>query len=194
MAESKEERVERLLSEGLDLYGLGDTSDSILTWEKVLEIEPRNEQALDYIRTADRRSHPRSAKKENMAGAVAAVLQEAQTLMRDQDFVAGLDLLVSASGSGFGGIEFEATMDLARSRLYCIYSDQMGDLSRVPCCDSSADSLKQYNLDADAGFLLSMVDGKTSVADLISLSGMDAFAALHTLWGLLEAGLIEMRG
>jgi hypothetical protein len=38
-----------------------------------------------------------------------------------------------------------------------------------------------------------MVDGTTSVADLISVSGMDAFEALHTLSSLMEAGIVEMR-
>jgi hypothetical protein len=194
MAESKEERVKRLLREGLDLYGLGEISGAIVTWEKVLELEPTNAEALDYMRTADRRKHPRPPKKENMAGAVAALLQEAQGLMRRDEFASALDLLRSASGPGFGGIEFEATMELARSRLYCIYTDRIGDLSGVPHCDSSAESMKQYNLPADAGFLLSMVDGTTSVADLISLSGMDAFDALFTLSSLLESGLVEMRG
>lgn len=193
MAESREDRIKRLLSEGLDLYGLGEISASIVTWEKVLELEPSNAESLDYIRTADRRKNPRPPKKENMAGAVAALLQEAQALMRQDDFAAALDLLRSASGPGFGGIEFEANLDLARSRLYALYAERIGDLSRIPNVESSPGSLKQFNLPPDAGFMLSMVDGTTSVADLISLSGMDAFEALHTLSGLMEAGIVEMR-
>lgn len=193
MAESREERVKRLLSEGLDLYGLGETSAAIVTWEKVLELDPSNTEALDYIRTADRRKHPRPPKKENMAGAVAALLQEAQALMRQEEFGAALDLLRSASGPGFGGIEFEATMDLTRGRLYGSYAQEIGDLARVPFVQSSATSLTQYNLPPDAGFMLSMVDGTTSIADLISLSGMDTFDALHTLSSLMQAGIVEMR-
>jgi hypothetical protein len=194
MAESREDRIKRLLSEGLDLYGLGETSPAIVTWEKVLELEPSNSEAIDYIRTADRRKHPRPANKENMAGAVAALLQEAQALMRQEDFGAAFDLLRSASGPGFGGIEFEATLDLTRSRLYCRYTEEIGDLAGVPHVESSPGSLKQFNLPSDAGFVLSMVDGTTSVADLISLSGMDAFEALHTISSLMAAGIVEMRG
>ncbi|MBW2229731.1 MAG: hypothetical protein JRH17_05055 [Deltaproteobacteria bacterium] len=193
MAESREDRIQRLLSEGLDLYGLGEVSAAIVTWEKVLELDPSSSEALDYIRTADRRQHPRPPRKANMAGAVAAVLQEAQALLRQEDFGAALDVLRSASGPGFGGIEFEATLDLTRSRLYACYTEQVGDLSRIPHVESSPGSLKQFNLPSDAGFMLSMVDGTTSVADLISVSGMDAFEALHTLSSLMEAGIVEMR-
>lgn len=194
MGESKEERVGRLLQEGLDLYGLGEISAAIVTWEKVLELDPSNADALDYIRTADRRKTPRPPKKKGqLAGAVAAVLQEARALMRQDDFATALDLLRSAHGQGFDGLEFEATMDLARSRLHRAYQERIPDLGCVPHVDTPPGSLTRFNLPPAAGFVLSMVDGSTSVADLISLSGMDAFEALHALCGLVDVGVVDLR-
>ena len=59
---------------------------------------------------------------------------------------------------------------------------------------ASTDAITKFNLPSDAGFLLSLVDGSTSVADLVSLSGMDAFEALRTFRGLLETGIVGMDG
>ncbi len=193
MGESKEERIERLLREGLDLYGGDEISAAILSWEKVLELDANNTEALDYLRTADRRSRPRPAKREKMASAVAALLQEARALMRQGEFASALDLLRSASGPDFSGLEFEAVVELVRSRLYRTYCERIGDLQRVPIVRSDIGSLKKFNLPADAGFLLSIVDGATSLSNLVSLSGMDAFEALRTLDGLLDAGIVELQ-
>ena len=89
-------------------------------------------------------------------------------------------------------LEFEATVELVRSRLYRAYSERIVDPDRVPRQRSDAGAIESYNLPPDAGFLLSIVDGGTSVAELISLSGMDSFQALHTLCGLLDAGILEL--
>jgi predicted transcriptional regulator len=48
----------------------------------------------------------------------------------------------------------------------------------------------RYNLHTDAGFLLSLLDGATTVEDLVSLSGMDAFDALRILNNLIDAGIV----
>jgi hypothetical protein len=192
MGESKAERIERLLSEGLEHYGMDEISSAILSWEKVLELDPQNSVALDYLRNSDRREKPRAPKQGKMASAVAALLQEARVLMHNDDYGTALDLLRSAAGPGFGGLEFEATVELVRSRLYRAYRDRMGDLARVPRLKSDAGDLTQFNLPSDAGFVLSMIDGSTPLADLISLTGMDAFEALHTLNALLDSGIVEL--
>ena len=41
--------------------------------------------------------------------------------------------------------------------------------------------------------MISLIDGTTRVADLISLSGMDAFEALRILGNLLDADIVELR-
>ena len=61
MTQSKEERVSALLQQGLELYGTGEVGRAFVLWREVLELDPGNEEALDYMRDADRRSRPRSA-------------------------------------------------------------------------------------------------------------------------------------
>jgi hypothetical protein len=62
----------------------------------------------------------------------------------------------------------------------------------VPRLRLGSQEILRFNLPADAGFLLSMVDGATPAADLVALSGMDPFDALRALQRLLEAGILEV--
>ena len=192
MAESKDEQVERLLQEGLDLYGLDETSEAIIRWERVLDLDPQNAEALDYVRTADRRKVPRPPKQGRSARVVAAALQECRALMGGGDYKGALELLRSIKGPESVSIEFEATVELVRSLLFRSYSERIGDLDSVPVIKSESGALSKFNLPTDAGFLLSVVDGMTTVADLISVSGMDTFEALYILGSLMDAGIVEM--
>src|SRR5256885_15141813 len=51
MAET-DSRILECLEEGLFLYGVGKVQESISRWKKVLELDPKNERALDYIESA----------------------------------------------------------------------------------------------------------------------------------------------
>lgn len=192
MAGSPEDHIQRLLREGLDLYGVDEVSAAIMTWQQVLKLDPGNVQATDYLRTAERRKHPRGPKPAEAGAARVDLLREARQLLNQSDFAGAFGLLESASGKVSAGLEFEATFDLARSRLFGVYCERIGELSRTPSVLGDATKLKGYNLPPDAGFVLSMIDGGTSLEDLISLLGMDPFVVLHTVSGLVEAGLVEM--
>jgi hypothetical protein len=52
------------------------------------------------------------------------------------------------------------------------------------------DQITRFNLPADAGFMLSLIDAKTSFDELLSLSGMEPFEALRIFAGLLDAGIV----
>lgn len=41
--------LDRLIEEGLTLYGRGDLDGALLVWEQVLAVEPANEQATSYV-------------------------------------------------------------------------------------------------------------------------------------------------
>ena len=193
MSVKSEETIQRLLREGLDLYGVDEVSAAIVTWQKVLEIDPENAEAIDYIHTADRRTRPRGDGGVDTRGSRGMVVSEAKLLLRQGAFLSAYDLLVQASGADSAGLEYQAVLDLARGRLYAAYCERVGRLGCVPEV-RDAGALQQFNLPPNAGFVLSMIDGSTSIEDLIALSGMDAFEALHTLCGMLDAGIVEMAG
>ena len=82
-------------------------------------------------------------------------------------------------------------MDLVRSRLLREYRDEIGGRDAVPALCADVEALKGINLPADAGFMLSLVDGTTGLEEIVSLSGMDKFEAIRILRGLRAAGVLE---
>ena len=96
MTQANETRVAQLLLEGLERYGAGEVGRAFVLWNEVLELDPGNEEALDYIRDADRRSKPRSGEG---AAAMPSVVGDARRLAVSQGEEAALELLQSAPGN-----------------------------------------------------------------------------------------------
>jgi len=80
--------LDRLIEEGLTLYGQGDLDGALLIWEQVLSVDPENAQAnsyVDYVRDnyelltsdlGDERSRPNPAETELATGSDAAMTLE----------------------------------------------------------------------------------------------------------------------
>ncbi len=52
MGESRARRIEALLSEGLNHYGMGEVAEATKCWKRVLDLDPEHAEALDFLRTA----------------------------------------------------------------------------------------------------------------------------------------------
>ncbi len=186
MMQANEAKVAKLLQEGLELYGAGEVGRAFGLWSEALELDPGNEEALDYMRDADRRSRPRGG--ESGAGP-PSIVEDARRLVHAHDEEAALELLQSAPAGG--SIESEAMIELLRARLFQRYQASLGDLDVVPQMVGDGASLAGRNLPPSAGFLLSMIDGMTPLGDLVSVSGMDRFEALRSIHRMNEAGIVE---
>lgn len=186
MTQSVEEKVSSLLQQGLELYGTGDVANAFLLWREALDLEPGNEEALDYMRDADRRSRPRPLEETS-----AGMIEEARRLARADDIEGAFELLTSVESDG--RLESEAMIELLRANLYQLDLEALGDLNRVPSVSGEAADMKGRNLPPSAGFLLSMVDGSTSICDLVSVSGMDRFEAFRSIRRMQESGILELR-
>ena len=104
-----------------------------------------------------------------------------------------LELLLRAVEGASFSIEREATIELLRGALFRDYRASVGDLNSVPVVIADPSELTKYNLPANAGFLLSLLDGVTDLESLVTVSGMDSFEALRTTRKLIDVGLVEMR-
>jgi hypothetical protein len=187
MSESSEAKIASMLQQGLEFYGAGDFSRAFLTWTEVLELDPGNEEALDYLRDADRRSKPRG---DALDGVRRSLVDEARSLLRSENAEAALELLMSAGTRG--RLDCEAMAELLRASLFAQYQTKLGDPSQIPRLVSGSDlDFRNRNLPASAGFLLSMVDGETRLGDLVSLSGMDPFETMRSLCRMFDAGILE---
>lgn len=188
----KKERIARLLAAGLDHYAEDHIGQAIQTWRQVLELDPGNAEALDYIQSADRREQRRLPPEEQLSDTRRHIVHEASGLIARGDWEGALDLLRSPGDGSPTVLEYEATVEIVRSHLLRRYGERVGSLDGVPAL-RGGDEITSYNLPSDAGFVLSLIDGTTSLADLISLSGMDAFEALRIFGNLLDADIVELR-
>ena len=118
------------------------------------------------------------------------LVDDARRLVHADEPEAALELLSSAPVEG--QVAAEAMVELLRAHLFHRYREELGDFSQVPrLVEDAAKGLRSRNLPPSAGFLLSMVDGRTPIRDLVSVSGMDRFEALRSVHRMHEAGILE---
>jgi len=190
MSESDAQKIASLLQQGLEFYGTGDVGRAFMAWGEVLELEPGNEEALDYMRDADRRAKPRGG---NADLGQPTLVETARRLLQSGDAESAYELMSSAPTERT--LEHEAMTELLRASLYGGYRAELGDLSQVPTVVSGKGTdVSGRNLPPNVGFLLSMIDGATSLADLISVSGMDRFESLRAISRMHAAGFITWAG
>lgn len=177
------DEVGRLLEDGLNYFGVGDVARAVDCWRGVLRLDPDNADARDYLATA-------SGAGDTAPPAAEALLEDARVLVQQNQLEEALDHCQLATQVDSSRLERELYVDLLRARLVARYRDRVGDQDARPQLRLDPASIARYNLSAGAGFLLSRLDGATSVHELVSLSGMDTFDALRILNRLLDAGII----
>ena len=79
-----------------------------------------------------------------------------------------------------------------RERLEQIYSSRVGALSRHVRVAVPENEIRWLGLDHRAGFLLSRIDGGSTIEEIIDMSGMARLEALKTLISLLDNGAIRI--
>ena len=73
-----------------------------------------------------------------------------------------------------------------------MYLARLGSLAQVVRVALSSDQVRWLSLDHRAGFLLSLVDGQSSIETLLDISGMARLEALRILFGLLDQRVIVL--
>ena len=79
-----------------------------------------------------------------------------------------------------------------RKRLLGLYTSKIGDLRRIPVQALKEAELRWLGLDHRSGFLLSRVDGVSSVDEVLDICGMPRLEALKSLVDLIERGAIRV--
>jgi len=79
-----------------------------------------------------------------------------------------------------------------RDVLKQMYLSRIGGVRRVPQVAMSAEELRWLALDHRGGFLLSLVDGRCSVDEILDMSGMADLDALRVLMQLLQQNVIKI--
>jgi hypothetical protein len=135
---------------------------------------------------------PSSPRSGGPASPLDELVADAKRLVKEGELESALDLFEAVARRDPSRLELQGYVELVRSRLVQRYRERLGDLSGVLQVTLSCEETLKYNLPAHAGFLLSLIDGATSAADILSVSGMDPFEVLRMLNGLLEAGIVSV--
>ncbi len=191
MAESPEQKIARLMAEGLDHYGNDLVDDAVRCWREVLTLDPRHQVALDYLDAAGY-----ATQAEPVAAASVPQLSRVDTAldhMAAGEWMEAHEALSSHAKESPSDLEGQARLDLLRSHLHARHRMRVGDGHGVPAVRMGPDEVLRFNLPANAGFVLSMIDGHTCVSDLLALTGMDPFDALHVFTRLIDAGIVEVQ-
>ncbi len=120
------------------------------------------------------------------------LLQDAREAMGMEDLEGALELLRMSADLDPDRMEVETYVDMVRSQLVKRYRNRVGDPRSVVRLAVAADEVSRFNLSSVAGFLLSQVDGSTTVEQLLTLSGVDSFESYRALSGLLDAGIVAV--
>jgi len=182
MAESPAERTARLLTEGLELFGQDRIEQAVACWREVLALDPTHREARDYLE---------SAGVSLAAGDERSVVAQALACADSGDTAQALALLSSATARAPHDLDAQAALDLLRAHLYATYRAKLGGGGR-PRLKVAPDQLLRFDLPPQAGFLLSMLDGRTRIEELMTVSGLDGFEVLHLLSRLETAGIVEI--
>ncbi len=79
-----------------------------------------------------------------------------------------------------------------RDVLTQMYAARLGALDQVVIVAIPPDQIRWLSLDHRAGFLLSMVDGTSSIEEILDVSGMTRLDALRIMFTLLEQRIIRL--
>jgi hypothetical protein len=79
-----------------------------------------------------------------------------------------------------------------RDVLTQMYSARLGSLDQVVAIAVPSDQIRWLTLDHRAGFLLSLVDGGSTVDQILDISGMTRLDALRIMYQLLDQRVISL--
>lgn len=120
--------------------------------------------------------------------------------MRDRfslgDFTGALDVAERILGSDAArAAHGEASKVSAecREQLMGLYEAKLGSVDRVPVVVMAREDLKALSIDHRAGFLLSHIDGVSSLETILDVSGMPRLDALRILVELVQKRVIALR-
>lgn len=119
-----------------------------------------------------------------------------EQMMKDRfamgDFSGALDLAVKIWDKNPRHSEAASLAKKCREVLEDMYSSRIGDMEKIPTIVMGPDQIRWLSLNHRSGFLLSMIDGISSVEDLLDISGMQRLDALRIICSLFEQRVISL--
>lgn len=149
--------------------------------------EPWSEAAISPPFDSEdlRRSAPKDASSERVAAIEARIAAG--------DYGRALVLAEAALEEHPGDPAVSKHAESCRDELYKRYLERLGASDHVPRLAVQKGAITGLSLDHRAGFLLSCVDGGSTVEEIIDVSAMPRLDAVRILYELVQEGVIEMK-
>jgi tetratricopeptide (TPR) repeat protein len=184
MSHEKETRelIEKYLDEGLVLYGLGEFKKAVEKWRAVLKLDPDNTQAKDYITSAGF-----SIEEEDNK------LQKLKQLINEKKFEESYDLAKSICEEEPDNEDAQNLFSIVKDSLTERYTRTFKNNNIIPVMKIDLTDLMHYSLTQQDGFIISLLDGKTTLQEIIDTSGLTDFDCKRIISKLKNLGIIEFK-
>lgn len=188
------EEIEKLLEDGLALYGFGKTKDAVTLWRKILEFDKNNQKAIDYIQSAGygiEQQEVQSANfsKENTEFVNINYIRELLKSRRYELAYEFLEHLIETHHSP--NRHLTAYFFIVKAQLIKIYHESLYELKKAPRLNVNEQDIIKYNLNKEDVYILSMIDGYSDIEEVIqTISTMDQFETLKRFYKLTKLGII----
>jgi tetratricopeptide (TPR) repeat protein len=199
LSEEKSLKLRELLEKGLYYYGLGENRMAVDLWKQVLELEPENELAREYLEIeletdvypSTTPEFPRPDKSE--APKSTPVFTRGQKLIYEDKPAEAVESFAQAYDESSDQLYYWSYAELAKTSLIKLLLKQIGSFNRVPELTKPLAEMARMNFTEEQGFILSLITGDTSFEDVISLSPIPKYKTYLALYRFLEAGVIRIR-
>lgn len=121
-----------------------------------------------------------------------AVVQDMKERYAVGDFTGALAIAESILDANAEHTEAKRYAQSCRDVLVQMYAARLGSLGQVVSVALPSDQIRWLSLDHRAGFLLSLVDGSSSVEEILDICGMARLDALRILYTLHEQRVISL--
>lgn len=150
----------------------------------VAGIAGRTEDARPPARGAETAAPPQAAKPRD---------REMNDRVELGDYSGALEIAEDILKDAPDNVGAKAVAETCRTVLRQMYAARIGPLDRVPVVMVPRDQLRWLSIDHKAGFVLSLVDGVSSLEMIIDVSGMPELDTLRILSELAQQRIISLR-
>ncbi len=116
----------------------------------------------------------------------------AEDLYHSEDYQGAIEMLEILQRSGKLSDTAQRLRERCERFLQEEYVGLISNASQIPRLNVPFQQLSNLELDHRAGFLLSQIDGRTNLRDLLLLSNLPEFNFLRILHQLLQKGIIAL--
>lgn len=176
---------------GLDEGTNGGATPGVALFGDDLDIEQVDSRPEDTPGADTVRKHePQSS---SLGGRAKSPDREMADRVSLGDYSGALEIAEQILSENPGSSAATACAENCRAVLRQMYVTRIGQLDRVPVVSVPREQLRWLSIDHKAGFVLSLIDGVSTVEMIIDVSGMAELDALRILSELAQQRIISLR-